>query len=138
MADSFECDVQHISTVLENEILKPYAKEVEEANKKGIQKTMKQVVKETKAAKFDHAYPTAGRAPGTFTSHISHKGEAVGTDGWKETWYVRPPEYRLAHLLANGHETRSGGRSKSNPFIADAAANAEKNVIDNIKKELGE
>lgn len=39
-------------------------------------------------------------------------------------WYVKPPHYRLTHLLAHGHALRGGGRTRPNPFLADAV-NAE-------------
>lgn len=132
-----KCTLATLSVVLEDEILGPYREEVEEANRRGIQKTMKEMVEETKSAGFDHAYPTAGRAPGTFAKRITHTGEPVGTDGWKETWHVRAPDYRLTHLIANGHETRSGGRSKANPFIENAVSNADASLVGNIEKELG-
>ena len=121
-----DCDVESLAAVLEEEILKPFVGDMRQANKAGIQKTMKQMVKETKAAKFDHAYP----------SHIAHTGEPVGTDGWKETWHVRAPEHRLTHLLADGHATVDGKRTKANPFLRDARDNADRNVLKNIEEEM--
>lgn len=130
-----DCNIDSLSSVLEEEILKPFVGDMRKANKAGIQKTMKQVVKETKAAKFDHKYPTA-RKPGTYQSHITHTGEPVGTDGWKETWHVRSPEHRLTHLLAKGHAAVDGKRTKSNPFLQDARDNAERNILGNIEGEM--
>lgn len=130
-----DCNIDSLSAVLEEEILKPFVGDMRKANKAGIQKTMKQVVKETKKAKFDHAYPTA-RPNGTYQSHITHTGEPVGTDGWKETWHVRSPEHRLTHLLAKGHATVDGKRTKSNPFLQDARDNAERNILGNIEGEM--
>lgn len=130
-----DCNIDSLSAVLEEEILKPFVGDMRKANKAGIQKTMKQVVKETKKAKFDHAYPTA-RPNGTYQSHITHTGEPVGTDGWKETWHVRSPEHRLTHLLAKGHATVDGKRTKSNPFLQDARDNAERSILGNIEEEM--
>lgn len=43
------------------------------------------------------------------------------TDGTtRYVWHVKPPEYRLAHLLANGHATLDGGRTKADPFLKNA------------------
>lgn len=130
-----DCNIDSLAAVLEEEILKPFVGDMRKANKAGIQKTMKQVVKETKKAKFDHAYPTA-RPNGTYQSHITHTGEPVGTDGWKETWHVRSPEHRLTHLLAKGHATVDGKRTKSNPFLEDAMGSAERNILKNIEGEM--
>ena len=33
---------------------------------------------------------------------------------------LRAPEYRLTHLLANGHALRQGGRATGDPFLANA------------------
>lgn len=35
-------------------------------------------------------------------------------------WYVQAPGHRLTHLLVKGHETRDGGRSRSDPFLQNA------------------
>lgn len=43
------------------------------------------------------------------------------TDGTTRfVWHVKPPEHRLAHLLANGHATLAGGRTKADPFLKNA------------------
>ena len=39
-------------------------------------------------------------------------------------WYVRPPHYRLTHLLVHGHALRGGGRTRPNSFLS-AACDAE-------------
>lgn len=46
---------------------------------------------------------------------------------YKAEWYVRAPEYRLTHLLENGHLTRDGvSRSKAVPHIKYGRQIAEK------------
>lgn len=43
------------------------------------------------------------------------------TDGTtRYVWHVKSPEHRLAHLLANGHATPDGGRTKADPFLKNA------------------
>lgn len=43
------------------------------------------------------------------------------TDGTtRYIWHVKSPEHRLAHLLANGHATLDGGRTKADPFLKNA------------------
>lgn len=132
----FECDAINLSHVLEEEILKPYVGDVRKANKAGIAKTMEHMVEETKAADFDHAYPS-GRSHGTYARHMTHTGEDIGVDGYQETWHVKSPEHRLTHLVTKGHATVNGGRTKANPFLENAAKNAERVVLDNIEEEIG-
>jgi hypothetical protein len=50
------------------------------------------------------------------------------------TIYSKKPNYRLTHLLENGHLTRSGKRTKSYPH----AKITEKNVIDRFSKNVEE
>lgn len=55
----------------------------------------------------------------------------------KYAWYVKTPEYRLTHLLVHGHATRNGGRTKADPFLANALAEVlpayEKNIEEAVK-----
>lgn len=44
------------------------------------------------------------------------------TTAW--AWYVKPPDHRLTHLLVHGHAKKGGGRTKANPFLANAVAAA--------------
>ena len=51
-----------------------------------------------------------------------------------DTWYVKNPEYRLTHLIKNGHQTRNGGRTKGNDFIDKNFKIAEKEMEEKIKE----
>ena len=35
-------------------------------------------------------------------------------------WYVKPPGHRLTHLLVKCHDTKDGGRTRVDPFLANA------------------
>ena len=64
------------------------------------------------------------------TAPVGHRGKFKRsiTSGVKDqtkrgntyVWYVKSPESRLAHLLAHGHATKNGGRTKANPFLQNA------------------
>ena len=53
-------------------------------------------------------------------------------------WYVRPPDYRLTHLLVHGHATPQGGRTRGNDFLVKAVETVrtqfEKDVEAMLKK----
>ena len=38
----------------------------------------------------------------------------------KFVWHVKAPDYRLTHLLVHGHATKTGGRTKADPFLHKA------------------
>lgn len=91
-----------------------YGREVVEAVNDEGRKAMKKLVRQTKATA-----PVGNR--GAFRKSIAMKEVKQGPrDMAKYFWYVKPPEYRLTHLLVNGHATENGGRTKANPFLQNA------------------
>ena len=51
-------------------------------------------------------------------------------------WYVKAPNYRLSHLLNNGHATRNGGRVQGTNFIGIANDEIQKEYEDDLSKEI--
>lgn len=90
-----------------------YHKNITDGVNAAGREAMKKMVKQSKANA-----PTGRR--GRFKKSIAMKEEDVGRGGKKFFWYVRPPEHRLAHLLAKGHATKDGGRTKADPFLKNA------------------
>lgn len=59
-------------------------------------------------------------ARGSFRKNISSKRLVKRSTGSTYVWYVKPPDHRLTHLLARGHATKDGGRTKADPFLSNA------------------
>lgn len=66
---------------------------------------------------------------GSYKRHIASK-EIKHSRGSTYVWYVRPPDHRLTHLLVHGHATKTGGRTKPDPFL--------KNAVDAVLPEYEE
>ena len=72
---------------------------------------------------------TAPVASGSFKRNIAIKEETDPATGMKKfTWYVKEPDHRLTHLLVHGHATKTGGRTKADPFL--------KNALDQVLPEF--
>lgn len=63
---------------------------------------------------------TAPVASGSFRKNIAVKEVDAGHGMKKYIWHVKAPDHRLTHLLVHGHATRNGGRTKADPFLANA------------------
>lgn len=109
--------------------LKLYSSEVTEAVKRKNDECMKQFVKSTK-----EDAPKGKRK--RFYKHITSKTTVETTNKKVNTWYVKDPEYRLTHLLKNGHATRSGGRTKAQDFITNNYTKMEKDYENGIKEAI--
>jgi hypothetical protein len=59
-------------------------------------------------------------ARGSFRKNISSKRLVKRRTGSTYVWYVKAPDHRLTHLLARGHATKDGGRTKADPFLQNA------------------
>lgn len=73
------------------------------------------------------------RATGKYArAHASQVGEN-STFSRSRIWYVRPNQHTLAHLLNNGHRTRSGGHVSGDHHITNAAERAMSRFEDLVK-----
>lgn len=95
--------------------LEKYNREVIEGTKKEAKKAMDKLVKDTKAT------APVGRRKKHYRDSITSRKEWESDLGIQYTWYVKGSEYRLSHLLENGHATRNGGRTKATHFIKNAS-----------------
>lgn len=67
-----------------------------------------------------------------FRASIACKSEKDRLGNAKHIWYVKAPNYRLTHLIVHGHATRNGGRTRANPFLA----NAVESVLPKYEKDV--
>jgi hypothetical protein len=99
-----------ISAELEN-----YNREVIKGTKDEAKKAMDRLVKDTKAT------APVGRRKKHYKNSITSRKEWENDLGIQYTWYVKGADYRLSHLLENGHATRNGGRTRATHFIKNAS-----------------
>ena len=102
-------------------------------------KTMRRFVKITKqTAPRQTVNPKRKRTlrAGTFARAIRSTVEDNGVVGSKGIWYVGGKEYRLTHLLVNGHQLRQGGRTKGDPFLENALESVADEYIKGIEEAV--
>lgn len=105
-----EYSVDSLADAISNE-LKGYSEEITIAMKEITWDVTDRLVGRTKADA-----PT-GRRKGKYKRAISSKTLFESEHKLIEVWYVKKPHYRLAHLLNNGHKTRSKGYVKGDNHI---------------------
>lgn len=96
--------------------LDTFERSVREGVKVAVDKSMDEMVKETKS--------TAQVRTGTYRRHITSKGGEDSIHKYSRIWCVRKPEYRSTHLLNNGHKLRNGRIYEGNKHVTDAANRA--------------
>lgn len=71
-----------------------------------------------------------------FRDHIAARSTRKRLDRSEHLWYVKAPEYRLTHLLVHGHAKRNGGRTKPNPFLANALKEVLKEYEEGVEEAI--
>lgn len=95
-------------------VLDEYNREVADGVKKLTKKAMNDLVKTTKAT------APVGHRQKHYKDNITQKTLSETDDGLVKVWYVRGSDYRLTHLLNNGHALRDGGRYPGTNFLGKA------------------
>ena len=76
---------------------------------------MDQLVKDTKAT------APVGKRQKHYRDSIKSRKTKEDYKAVEYTWYVDGADYRLSHLLENGHALRNGGRVEGTHFIKNAS-----------------
>ena len=123
--------IEQISKAISNE-LKIYSSSVTEGMKKVNDECMKEFVSDTKT----DAPKSKTKRSGTFAKHITSKTTLDTPNRKVNTWFVKDPEYRLTHLIKNGHAKRNGGRTKAQDFITPNYNKLEEKFEEGIKEVI--
>ena len=94
-----------------DEVLTEYKKDVVSGIKKTTKQAMNDLVKNSKATA-----PVGNRSK-HYRDSISSKTLREDDQGLVKVWYVQGSDYRLTHLLNNGHALRNGGRYPGTNFL---------------------
>lgn len=111
-----------------NDILGSYQEDVFEAVRDEVKKAAKIAKKEVQ-----------GEAPhltGAYKKSWRISTSKKNTAQTQATVYAAKPEYRLTHLLENGHAKRGGGRTRSFPHIGPAQEAADAYLEEALKQRL--
>ena len=98
-----------------NEELTLYHKDIISEVKKQAKDSMGKLVKKTKAT------APVGKRQKHYRDSIKGKKTNETDRNVEYTWYVDGSDYRLSHLLENGHAKRNGGRVNGTHFIQKAS-----------------
>ena len=97
-----------------NRELTLYSENIIDGIKKQAKDSMSQLVKDTKAT------APVGNRKKHYRDSITSKKTAEDKNSVEYTWYVNGSDYRLSHLLEDGHALRDGGRVEGTHFIQKA------------------
>lgn len=123
--------IDNLSDAIKDE-LENYNQVVTEKIKIKSKDAMNEFVKLTKK----DAPKSNAKRKGTFMRNITSKKTYSGLGGDIYTWYVKDPEYRLTHLLKNGHATRNGGRTRAKDFITNNYNNVEEKYLEEVEEVI--
>jgi hypothetical protein len=106
-------EINELNEAIQN-ALKDYNETIVSGLKKNTTKAMKDLVDNTRAT------APVGKRYEHYRDNIASKTLSDTQYGITKLWYVKGSDYRLSHLLNNGHALRDGGRYPGTNFIGKA------------------
>lgn len=113
-----------------NAELKEYNRDVVKGVKKFTKRAMTDLVKNTQATAPE------GKRSEHYKENIASRTLAETDSTLIKQWYVKGSDYRLTHLLNNGHALRDGGRYAGTNFLGRAVDHIVPWYTDQIEKVL--
>ena len=107
-----------------------YGTNVIDGVKKEARKSMSQLVKDTKAT------APVGKRRKHYRDSITSRKISENERSVSYLWYVKGSDYRLSHLLENGHALRDGGRTDGTHFIENASDPILKKYIQAVEEVI--
>lgn len=101
-----------------------------------IYKAGQKVIKKMEQTTKDTAPFNARAYHSHYADSITSKSEKNRLGGSTHTWYVKPPHHRLTHLLAKGHATKDGGRTRADSYLSNARDTACEEFEEAVKEAL--
>lgn len=122
-----------VSTIKVDELAKAVEKEltlwhedVIDDIKKSAKKNIREMSKETKAQRYKNA-------TGDYVKAIATRTAEETVNSIIMQWYVKPPHYRLTHLLEFGHLTVNGTKRT---IAYGTVGKAEERAVTNFEKDV--
>lgn len=119
--------VDGLSQAIDRE-LTIYSNNITSAIKKESKKSMKRLVEKTKAT------APVGKRTKHYRDSITSKKLNENERSITYLWYVKGSDYRLSHLLNNGHLLRNGERYAGTQFISKAS----ESILEEYEKVIEE
>ena len=125
--------------------LSPKMQEILNSFASKVTDKVKVLAKDTAADLTINTKNDAPKKTGEYKRHITYKKTKETSTSAVYTWYVKDPEYRLTHLLANGHRLVVGsgkgnktpkeiGRVDGNNYLSKNVIEAETKFVKGVKE----